>query len=420
VHGEGGFGLEDLTERNRRVESECDKGVVIEAQSPMSGSAKTPASRAAASLAIRCLLRRSNPQASTTEATLRLVSTALPASSSARRLARTSSCIDRADADRLRPTPLIDHHVGMAIPQGITRDDVLQALRDLDDGVEHSFGESKVYDLVHEGRHYPPKAVIGLAARRILGRVLELHEFSGGEASGNANGILRNLGFTVIAKDQTAGTRSFVPDPDYVRATLDMIVEDWRHRGGHNPFAEPDAWMTNRRHVLDALGRLRATADLAAFATALTQLPNAPPWFGKGAHRTFLGALVDRAGDPGAAATIADAFTAPATVEEAAAKIGVLEQLAAATDKIYPGPGFAPLAASIMWCFQDPEQWPWLSSEAEASVHTLRLLPRYQPAADRYAAFRELVVTGDADPTATVSALADANQRGTQALSAAV
>lgn len=69
-----------------------------------------------------------------------------------------------------------------SIPKGLTRAAVLQAIADLDAGIEHPFGSPTGYELVHEGRRYPPKAVIGLACRSLLGRVLLPEEFSGGEA----------------------------------------------------------------------------------------------------------------------------------------------------------------------------------------------------------------------------------------------
>src|ERR1019366_2482158 len=87
----------------------------------------------------------------------------------------------------------------MTIPQGITRDDVLGAIRRLDAGVEHGFGPSLKYDLVFEGRRYPPKAVVGLAAERLAGRVLEPGDFSGGQDSKSTR-ILRDFGFVVELK----------------------------------------------------------------------------------------------------------------------------------------------------------------------------------------------------------------------------
>jgi hypothetical protein len=85
------------------------------------------------------------------------------------------------------------------IPDGITRDDVLGAIRELDAGIEHPFGPSVIYDLIHDHRRYPPKAAIGLAARRVLGRILKPHEFSGGEQS-KAFRVLRDLGFEIKPK----------------------------------------------------------------------------------------------------------------------------------------------------------------------------------------------------------------------------
>jgi hypothetical protein len=79
---------------------------------------------------------------------------------------------------------------------------VLQALADLDSGVDHPFGQPTGYELAHEGKRYPPKTVIGLACKYSMGRVLMPEEFGGGEAPGQANFVLRRLGFTVIRKGE--------------------------------------------------------------------------------------------------------------------------------------------------------------------------------------------------------------------------
>lgn len=61
----------------------------------------------------------------------------------------------------------------------------------------HPFGPSTGYELAQEGRRYPPKAAIGLAHRHHAGRILRPEEFSGGEAPGQTNYALRELGFAV-------------------------------------------------------------------------------------------------------------------------------------------------------------------------------------------------------------------------------
>lgn len=89
-----------------------------------------------------------------------------------------------------------------SIPAGLTHTHVLRTLAELDAGVEHPFGQPTTYQLVYEGRRYAPKAVVGLACRHSIGRMLRPEDFSGGEAPGQANFVLRSLGFTVVRKDE--------------------------------------------------------------------------------------------------------------------------------------------------------------------------------------------------------------------------
>ena len=86
------------------------------------------------------------------------------------------------------------------IPDDITTDDVLDAIKVyLDGSVAHGFHESEKYDLLHDGKRYPPKAILGIAARRSAGHVLVPSDFSGGEGSPCFR-ILRRCGFTISLK----------------------------------------------------------------------------------------------------------------------------------------------------------------------------------------------------------------------------
>lgn len=85
------------------------------------------------------------------------------------------------------------------IPDGIAEKHVRLALKDFDAGVPHRFGPSIVYDVVFEGRRYPPKAIVGLAAARFNGSALGPDDFNGGEKS-KCFRILRRLGFTIELK----------------------------------------------------------------------------------------------------------------------------------------------------------------------------------------------------------------------------
>jgi hypothetical protein len=68
-----------------------------------------------------------------------------------------------------------------SIPKGLNREHILKALADLDAGIEHSFGEPTHFQLIHVGKRYAPKAVIGIAFRHLTGEILHHSVFSGGE-----------------------------------------------------------------------------------------------------------------------------------------------------------------------------------------------------------------------------------------------
>lgn len=89
-----------------------------------------------------------------------------------------------------------------AIPT-LTRDDVLKAVRQIDrDGVPPRRQATK-FALVVNGKRYPPKYVVSLAAQAAAGRALRPDEFSGGPETNDA---LRALGFT-IAGPESKSTR---------------------------------------------------------------------------------------------------------------------------------------------------------------------------------------------------------------------
>jgi 5-methylcytosine-specific restriction enzyme A len=93
-----------------------------------------------------------------------------------------------------RVSPMADQ-----IPEPISRDDIVGAIRDFDAGVPHKFAQSTVFALLWKRRRYPPKAVLGLAIGRINGKQLRPHDFKGGEGS-KCFRILRKLGFEIVLK----------------------------------------------------------------------------------------------------------------------------------------------------------------------------------------------------------------------------
>lgn len=67
------------------------------------------------------------------------------------------------------------------------------------------FADSTRFDLLHEGRRYPPKAVVALAAESALGKTLIPKDFSGGEGS-TAFRLLFDNGYEIATKPATVGT----------------------------------------------------------------------------------------------------------------------------------------------------------------------------------------------------------------------
>ena len=111
----------------------------------------------------------------------------------------------------------------MGIPKGITREHVEQAMQQLNEGIDHPFGESVRYDLWYEGRTYAPKAVVALAAKSATGASLGPHDFSGREGGGAANRVLSSLGFDIRPKAAVS---------DQGRAVwLEMTQSSHRHGG---------------------------------------------------------------------------------------------------------------------------------------------------------------------------------------------
>jgi hypothetical protein len=110
----------------------------------------------------------------------------------------------------------------------ITADDILQAIAALDRGEPHAFGPSTFYDVLFQDRRYPPKAVVGIAAKRVLGRPLKPDEFSGGENQW-AFRLLRARGFEVVRKE--APPDSTLPAVPSVAVWIEDTKSDHQHGG---------------------------------------------------------------------------------------------------------------------------------------------------------------------------------------------
>jgi hypothetical protein len=85
----------------------------------------------------------------------------------------------------------------------LTHAHVVRAIREYDRlGPEeffstHGFAPTTTYELVWDGRRYPPKAILGTAYEFATGRRLASGDFEGGKSG--AVKVLGELGFTVRA-----------------------------------------------------------------------------------------------------------------------------------------------------------------------------------------------------------------------------
>jgi hypothetical protein len=83
----------------------------------------------------------------------------------------------------------------------VGRDDVVSAIQEYDRlGPEgffaaHGFAPATTYELVWDGRRYPPKAILGTAYEFATGQRLASGDFEGGKSG--AVRVLGKLGFTV-------------------------------------------------------------------------------------------------------------------------------------------------------------------------------------------------------------------------------
>jgi hypothetical protein len=86
----------------------------------------------------------------------------------------------------------------------VTTDHVVRALQEYDQlGPEkffaaHGFAPTTTYDLVRDGRRYPPKAILGTAYEFATGQRLASGDFEGGKSG--AVKVLGQLGFTVLPR----------------------------------------------------------------------------------------------------------------------------------------------------------------------------------------------------------------------------
>jgi len=106
--------------------------------------------------------------------------------------------------------------------------------------------------LAHAETYYvkdgDPTSQVGLACRYSIGRVLPPEEFSGGEAPGQANFVLRKLSFTVVRKGE-APEEEELARKDWSEDEVNLLVADYFAMLEKELFGKPCSKAEHRRSL---------------------------------------------------------------------------------------------------------------------------------------------------------------------------
>lgn len=103
------------------------------------------------------------------------------------------------------------------LPHQLPRETMIAAAHAYDAGVNHAFANSRDYDVIINGRRYPPKAIVGIAASALTGLAFTPADFSGGIKSKCVR-LLTDQGFQVVHKNESIELNLF-PDEIQREAT---------------------------------------------------------------------------------------------------------------------------------------------------------------------------------------------------------
>lgn len=160
-------------------------------------------------------------------------------------------------------------------PSGVTRQDIEDAIRAFDEGVVHEFDDSTDYDiLLRDGRRYPPKAISGIAARRVAGRILKPKDFSSGEGS-KCFTTLRENGFEIVPKGETTTTNDGGNwTTDELKAAVEAYVEMLRMENAGKAYSKADF---NRQLRAKAIKRSKGSVEyrMANISAVLQEIGHA-------------------------------------------------------------------------------------------------------------------------------------------------
>lgn len=133
------------------------------------------------------------------------------------------------------------------IPDGITAEHIRAAAAELDAGIDHGYGPSTNWDVIIDGKRYPPKPIVGLAVGHLTGTRFDHSDFSSGKNS-RCFRILQDNGFSIVDKNGVA---------------IDEVRSDDARNGcsgdAHDPFIQGRRY--NRQNVCQGLSNLETRRE---------------------------------------------------------------------------------------------------------------------------------------------------------------
>lgn len=130
---------------------------------------------------------------------------------------------------RTKPDAEPAPQIPVATIRALTRAQLESAVKDLRAGlIERGFSDRTHYSvLLDDGTRLPPKAIIGLALQKTLGRVISGRAFRGGDST-PAFAVLREHGFTIINEPADRAGSDTKAAVDEALGTLSLTDEDLR------------------------------------------------------------------------------------------------------------------------------------------------------------------------------------------------
>ncbi|HHX3401758.1 HNH endonuclease [Klebsiella aerogenes] len=106
------------------------------------------------------------------------------------------------------------------LPDHLSRECIIEAIRAYDEGIAHQFKDARLYEVEFEGRRYPSKAIVGIAATMVTKTEFTPADFSGGIKSKCVR-LLLEQGFKIV--QERVDDAGITPFPDELQTKSEFV-----------------------------------------------------------------------------------------------------------------------------------------------------------------------------------------------------